>query len=353
MTDERVYGRADALIEGRQYDQARELLRGVLAEDPADGAALLLLARTDSEAGDVAAARAHAQQAANIPQWRPEAAMLLARLVSADPQSPDAESVSWAAEAVRLAPDEWRYRSMLAACLSDAGHHDDAIAQAQIAVQMAPQDPDTRAWALTALGRTLAASPAHRRQGAEVMREASALEPTDPAIAQSLAIAQFSAGKRADAIATALRVLRVTPTERSLPLLSATALFLLVRRALGWLLIVAWTVPMVFIGALGTLLGPVATARIGGAVGLVLVATVAVLDLAPLRDASVRRAVWRVARRRPVVWIVLILVAVSMLCYTAALAFGWFVGVALPALVITSARIIHAYSAFGLRAPED
>lgn len=351
MTDGRVYERAGALITGRQYDEARRLLRGVLAEDSTDAAALLLLARAESEAGDAAAARAHALQAANIPEMRAEATIMLAQLASADPQTPDSEAVGWAAEAVRLAPDEWRYRSMLAACLSDVGQHADAIAQAETGVRLAPQGPDTQAWALTVLGRTLAASPAHRRHGVEVMRQASALEPTDPTIAQNLAIAQFQAGNRADAIVTAMRVLRVTPTERSLPLLSATALFLLVRRALGWLMIVGWTVPILFIGALGSLFGPGPASRIGGAVGLALIALVMLLDLAPLRDASIRRAVWRVARRRPVVWIVLILVAFCVLCYVAALVLGWFVGLALPALVITFARIVHGYSALALRAP--
>lgn len=344
MTDQRVYRSADALIAGRQFEEARQLLRGVLAEDPTDGAALLLLARTDAEAGDDASARASAMQAANIPHLRPEASLLLARLAS-----DDTEAVRWTQEAVRLAPDEWRYRSMLAAALANVGRHGDAIAQAEAGVEMAPQDPDTQAWALTALGYALAASPGQRKHGVEVMRRAAALDPTDPAIAHYLAFAQFQAGQRAGAIETALRVLRVTPTERSLPLLSATALFLLVRRALSWLIPVVWIVPIVFIGFLSSVIGLAPASRLGGAVGLALVGVIVTLDLSPLREASIRRSVWRVARRRPVMWVVLTLIGISVICYLAALVLGWFGGVAWPAFVVTLAYIIHSYSALALR----
>ncbi|MFT4228887.1 MAG: hypothetical protein QM602_01195 [Microbacterium sp.] len=341
-------------------EQARELLRSVAALNPTDGATQLLLAQAEVMLGDRAAAEGHARAATGDADTRAAAFHALATLIALD-EHRAGEAVEAAASAVRLEPDDWSHRAVLATCLADARQIADALAQAEAAVQLAPPDPAERSGALVALARVCLTDPAHRSRGYRVMREAAALDPTDPALQQQVMIAQFQTGRRAEAIGTALTSLRMTPRAAVPPLIARLSAYLLARRVVGWLLIVSFAVPLVFLGIIGgsgdpSLLetGPALVARLGGAVGLLGFAAVFALTLRPLRDPSTARAVWRFARRSALLWFDAILVGLAVLNYLLALVLGELYppGVPLPFLLLLVTRVVHGWGGIAFRVPD-
>lgn len=341
------------LLDAGQTTKARALLRSALAQSPTDGRAHLLMARAEALGGDLAAGERHARSAAADPDTRAAALELLARILGFD-RTRVREAVEAASAAVQADPQNWSHRAALALALSDARDVANATAQAEAAVQLAPADPVERSRALMSLARVFLADPAHRERGYRVMRDAAALDPTDPALQQQVMIAQFQSGRRAEAVRTALESLRVTPTAAVPPLLARLSVYFVLRRLLWWCLLVTFAVPLVFIGILSNIVdAPDALVRAAAATGLVALAGTVALTLRPLRDAATRRAVWRFARRRVPTWIAAVALALSMLGYAVALVLGEaaFAGVTLPLALVLVAVLAHALGAFGLRVP--
>lgn len=340
--------------------QAQEVLRSALALNPLDGAAHLLMAQATAQTGDLVAAEQHARAATADQATRADGFSALARIIGLD-EARAAEALEAATAAVGLEPQEWTYRCTLAIALVDVRDFASARAQADTAVRLAPADPAERSRALVTLARVLLADPAGRQQGYQVMREAAALDPTDPGLQQQVMIAQFTSGRRAEAVGTALATLRVTPTGSIAPLIARLSIYLLLRRVLGWMLLSAFLVPLVFFGILGSageppLLteAPDLVVRAGSAVGLALFALIGAVVLRPLRDRSIARAVWRFARRSALFWTAAVLVGLAVLCYLGGLVLGglFFPAVPLPLFALLLAWIVHGQGARSLKAPD-
>ncbi|WP_203581535.1 tetratricopeptide repeat protein [Microbacterium hibisci] len=351
---------AQVLLDTGQPGRARELLRSALALDPTSGPAHLLTARAAAVTGDLAGAESHARAAAADPDTRAAGFQVLARILGLD-DARAPEAVQAAASAVQIEPGEWSHRAVLALALSDVGDVPAAVAQAEAAVQLAPADPSERSRALVSLAQVFLAQPAGRERGYHLMREAAALDPTDAHLQLQVMIAQFTSGRRADAMRTAFASLRVTPTAAVPPLVARFSLYFLLRRLLGWLLLVSFAVPLVFFGIVGNLgepsllqTAPDAVVRTAGAVGLLAFAGVIALVLRPLFDRSTARAVWRFARRSGLAWCGGSLVVLALLSYAAALLLGAaaFAGVPLPLLLMIVAWLVHSIGAFALRLPD-
>lgn len=347
-------------IEAGQLDRARELLRSALALDPLDGMTLLLFARAEVLSGDLAAGEAHARAATADPELRAAAFDALARIIGVQ-EGRAAEAVEAAATAARLDPEEWTHRATLALALVDTRDIPAAITQADAAVQLAPHDPAERSRALVALARVYLADPRNRERGYAVMREAAALDPMDAALQQHVMIAQFSTGRRAEAIATAFACLRVTPTSKTPAVIARFSVYLLTHRVLGRLLLISFAVPLLFLGVVGNLGGeqtllqsaPDLVMRAAALVGLAAFAAVLLRVLRPLRDPSTARAVWRFARRSALFWLGAAGVSISILCYLAVLVVGsvLFPGVPLPVMILFATWIVHSWGSASLRVP--
>lgn len=183
-------------LQAGQPDRARVLLGGVLAADPNDGAAHVLLAGVELMRADAAAAEAHARAAITGPATRTIALATLAEVLSTDPRRLR-EAVD-AASAAAAEPDDWRYRGLMGELLARTGDLRGGWAQAEAGVRLAPDDPAMRARALVSLAKV----PLHDRHGGHrmlgIMQQAVALDPTDPDAVSLLAFAQLHARRRGD-----------------------------------------------------------------------------------------------------------------------------------------------------------
>lgn len=356
--------RAQAMtyLQVRQPDKARELLRSALAQNPTDGTALCMLAHVEASVGNLAEAERYARMATADADAATRAAAFgtLSRLIGLD-AARGREALEAASAAAQLEPEEWRHRAEVSAALADLRDFPAAEAQAMAAIQLSPVDPAERSRALVALARVYLADPAQRQRGYQVMREAAALDPTDPSLQQQVMSAQFTAGHRAEAIATAFASLRVTPTAAVPPLLARLSVYLLLRRLLGWLLLVAFAVPLLFFGIIGNIGGdaaaletdPALIVRAGAFVGLVGFGLVFAFVLRPLADRSVARAVWRFARRSALAWFDAVMIALAVLSYLTGLVVPllFVPAVPLPFLLMLVTWLVHGWGGLALKTP--
>ena len=349
--------RAQGLLQAGMADRALPIVRAALALDPADARLHLLAAAAHHDLGGHADAERHARIAAGAPELAAGAWQLVAAAIGATGERRD-EAVDAARRAVQLDPHAADRRATLAAMLVRAGRSADAIAEARQSVALADDDPG-RARALAVLATAHAANR-DRREAREHARRAVAHDPTAVHLLDTLMRVQLATGQRAEAMASALAVLRQAPTEAAPPVLARIALYLVEHRLVGWLLVVSFVVPLVVFGgggALGALDdgSPHAglVVRLGGALGLAATGGVLARLLAPLRDAGVRRAVARFARRSPRSWFVGVVVALMALSYLAALVLGElaFPGVPAPFLLLLVAWCAHGLAARAVPTP--
>lgn len=108
------------------------------------------------------------------------------------------EAERHAADAVRLDPDEIRYRELMAEVLSAEGAHRDAATEY---ARLARDDPRQRAWILAEAGERLDAEQAGR--AAEAARRAVRLNPADADAQLALARALLLAGDAPGALRAA------------------------------------------------------------------------------------------------------------------------------------------------------
>lgn len=347
--------RAEFHLDAGQYGPARELVEGVLRQDPHSGAAHLLMARVQVSTGDLLGAEQSARLAMAIPEARAPGLFVLSRVVGLDPRRAG-EALDAATEAVRLDPNEWRYRDLLGERLVDVRDFPNAIAQAEIAVRLAPEDPDEKATALRGLAQVSLNVPGHGWRAYQAAHQAVALDPTNPAGHQMLAAVQLGLQQHSKAVFSSLAVLRDDPTAVLPPTLLTFALYFLVRRTLGFMLLAAWMVPMLAIGV-GSNIVDIETqnallGRVGGALGIVLFALVVLLVFRPIAQPSVRRAVWRTGRKLGWFRMDLVFVALALLGYLLALGPGWLLAIPPVAFLMIIAWIAHGVAARSLRFPE-
>ncbi len=164
-------GVAEALQRG-DHDEVLRLTDALLAERPGNDAAHELRARALLALGRVAEAERHAQ------------------------------------DAVRLDPEEIRYRELLARVLSAEGAHRDAAAEFG---RLARNDPRQAAWTLAeAEERIGAAQPA---MGVEAARRAVKLDPTSGRAQLALSQALARTGDARGAFQAATRAVELLPDE--------------------------------------------------------------------------------------------------------------------------------------------
>ena len=118
------------------------------------------------------------------------------------------EAEQHAADAVRLDPDEIRYRELLAQVLATRGAHRDAAAEYG---RLARNDPRQRDWLLAEAGERLDAAQAGR--AAEAARAAVRLDPADAQAQLTLATTLARVGDGAGAMAAAASAERLLPGD--------------------------------------------------------------------------------------------------------------------------------------------
>lgn len=118
------------------------------------------------------------------------------------------EAERHAADAVRLDPDEIRYRELLAQVLAARGAHRDAAVEYG---RLARNDPRQREWLLAEAGERLDAAQAGR--AAEAARAAVRLDPADAEAQLTLATTLARLGDGAGAMAAAASAERLLPGD--------------------------------------------------------------------------------------------------------------------------------------------
>lgn len=136
------------------------------------------------------------------------------------------EAERHAADAVRLDPDEIRYRELLAEVLSRRGAHRDAAAEYARLARNDPRQPD---WIVSEARERLGASQAS--MGAEAARRAVRLDPADGRAQLALAQALARTGDGRGALRAAARAVELLPDDPAAREARADALWLADRDA--------------------------------------------------------------------------------------------------------------------------
>jgi Flp pilus assembly protein TadD len=118
------------------------------------------------------------------------------------------EAERHAADAVRLDPDEIRYRELLAETLAASGAHRDAAAEYG---RLSRNDPRQRDWALAEAGELLSAADAE--DAVDAARRAVRLDARDGAAQLALARALTQVGDGAGALVAATLATELLPAE--------------------------------------------------------------------------------------------------------------------------------------------
>lgn len=172
MTSETPLASVQAALDRGDHDEVLRLTEALLAERPGDDAAHELRAR---------------------------ALLALGRVDEAEQQ---------VADAVRIDPDEIRYRELMAQVLAAEGAHRDAAVEYG---RLARNDPRQRDWLLAEAGERLDAAQAG--QAADAARAAVRLDPADAEAQLKLATTLSRLGDGAGAMAAAAAAERLLPGD--------------------------------------------------------------------------------------------------------------------------------------------
>jgi tetratricopeptide (TPR) repeat protein len=146
--------RAEAALEVRRPAEARRLLEPVIAADPGDARALLLLARAWHQEGDLPKVHDLTRRAAAA---SPDDVDILVGCAALARQAEDRDAaLHWAARAASIAPDSLPVLNVLSLVLAQSGRGAEAVVYAEAALQRRPDDPDllvAHGLALEATGR--------------------------------------------------------------------------------------------------------------------------------------------------------------------------------------------------------
>ena len=361
---------ADELDRGRP-DLARATAEDALRREPTSVVARGVLGHALAELGELDRAETLLEPLVRVP----EAAGLVLRVRSSiarkrvetvigtdaaarrERQEHAIAAVGFAQEGVGAEPASAEARIELSAALRVAGSLDWAVVEAREAVRLAAGDDHVLARALFVLAASAVQLPTLRDEGLAAARRAVSLDPTNGSFLQALAGLELATGHRAQAISTAMRALRVAPVERFPVAVARYAQFLLLNRALGLGLLVAFCTPLLVIGGLsqvlvaelGSTAGYTLGTRIAGAVGLLAMAGTQALVFRPLlSDGAARRAVIRFGRKRFMFWVAVVALLGSLLAYATAIVTGFLGLVVLLVPVLLIAWYVHARSASSL-----
>lgn len=141
--------RASAALAVRRPDEARRVLAPVVAADPSNARALVLLGHAAVAAGDHDDAMRKASQAAGWSDGDPD--ILVGCAYVAYHCGDDAAAYHWGRSAWASSPDAVGPHLLLALVAGRVGRTEEAVAHGRAAVASAPDDPD----ALVALGHAL------------------------------------------------------------------------------------------------------------------------------------------------------------------------------------------------------
>lgn len=224
--------RAQHLLELKRPSEALTIVAAMLSAQPDDPAALRLAARCQSELGRDAEAIRTAQAAVAADPYSEHGYRILAMTLRRTKSHRAAADA--AAQAVRLAPEEWRAHVMLAQCLVRVDPQA-ALAAAERACELAPLSADTY-YVRGVILRML-----HRKAEARVvLEEALTLDPQHVQAHSTLALLDQPRWKVwgwGGSLRGFRRALSLDPQERTVRLnLEATILRRLWR--LGWLSVI-------------------------------------------------------------------------------------------------------------------
>lgn len=344
---------SDPLAEAQRFlvlgepHKARLILELVLAQHPDYGPALLAMAYVRMELGDPATAERDARLALAHPDLRAEAASVLARIIATRDLG---EAVTWAVEAVNLEPAQSAHRLVLARVLRERGALAEAREQADAGLATAVS-AEERLQALITVSSIAMRDP--RRAGEALLsaQDAVRIDPTDPQATQILAAAQMVAGRRAEAAATALRVLRENPLAQVPPYIAQLSVAMLLRRLLGWVAVVAVFSAGFGLGSLSepylAQIGP----RVSATLAALAIAVLGAVVLGPLRDRATARAVWLFARRRKIEVVAGGTVAVIFLGYVITAATGLLAPLGVAPFLALAVWTVHEVKINELRTP--
>ncbi|WP_117215490.1 tetratricopeptide repeat protein [Allorhizocola rhizosphaerae] len=222
--------RARALLDVGRIAAAQQQVRAVLAADPHNVEALLLLARSYQANDDFGPMRDAAAQAVAFAPDQHEGHLLLA-LAQVGLNHP-AMARDSALETVRLAPDDWRGHAAFAIAEFNLGRKRRAFRAIRRAVGLAPETAEPhyiRALMFHSIGWTFWAKPAYRR--------ALALEPEYTAALTGLGRIAVTGARFAVAAEHISAVLAVEPTDHA----ARTELDRLIIAGLGgWGIMAVW-----------------------------------------------------------------------------------------------------------------
>lgn len=204
--------RARTLCELHRHDEARSVVRELLAREPDNGAAWRLLAQAELGAGDAKAALDAADRATGVEPEHEWGHRL--RSIALHQLGDKKGAIEAAREAVRTGPNTWQAHSRLAIALSFARRDlKEAVAAAERGVALAPNEPDSH----YALGLVSDARRKHK-EAEQHFRRALALDPQHSQSHNALARHQLvrsrfgRAGNLADAAAGFRNVVQTDPS---------------------------------------------------------------------------------------------------------------------------------------------
>lgn len=182
-------GHAAALLNGGQARQAQELLEPTMAKKPADAGLLYLLAESQRQQKNYAAAAATAQKLRAAFPDDARGYVMEAQLHLA--QGRNAEAITAFAELVKRVPGESTFVYQYAQLLEQAGRAKEAEAALR---QLLARDP-LDANALNSLGYLLADRGERLDEAVELLQRANKIEPGNPSFLDSLGWAFYKQGR--------------------------------------------------------------------------------------------------------------------------------------------------------------
>jgi tetratricopeptide (TPR) repeat protein len=200
--------RAELLLEAGQAAAAEREARAILAADPHEPYAQVLLARALIMLGRADEAVETAREAVAVDPDEEFALFTLGLALIASSDLTEAEQAIRAA--IGIDPEEAAFHQALAAVLLQLDRREEALAAAEQARTLAPHDAEaaaTHAHALVALGRA--------NEGGRAARDALAIDPTGDIAHLALGLAGLHCGDSDQALAGFREALRLDPTDEA------------------------------------------------------------------------------------------------------------------------------------------
>lgn len=179
---------ADAYIESKNYQRAREVLRQVLAEHPSDPGLLAHNARAEYLLGDHAQAASSAYAALSAAPHDELAMRIYALALDGQGRGPEALWMAW--RTVTAHPNEVLSHRLYARVLQKAHRYHDALIEVDEALRLSPADVDT-----LVLRGTILHDLGHIAESSATYERVLALDPANAEAQNNLAVNRLRGGK--------------------------------------------------------------------------------------------------------------------------------------------------------------